>query len=121
MTPSELMAELTSRGVRLSVRGDRLQYDAPAGVMTPDLTARLKRHKHELLALLTAKTVPAAGGGQPESHADRETRRFLAVCRPWPDGRGWYDPAQGEIAEALARAAGSPGPNTCRHLTMGPR
>jgi hypothetical protein len=27
-----------------------------------------------------------------ETHADREIRRFLSVCRPWPDGRGWYDP-----------------------------
>lgn len=29
---------------------------------------------------------------QPETHGDREWRRFLVVCRPRPDGRGWYDP-----------------------------
>ncbi len=27
-----------------------------------------------------------------ETHADREVRRFLQVCKPWPDGRGWFDP-----------------------------
>ena len=45
---------------------------------------------------------------QGETHADRETRRFLAVCRPWPDARGWYDPGERSAAEALARADDAP-------------
>ena len=47
----------------------------------------------ELVALLTGSPKPPAGG-QLETHADREWRRFLAVCRPWRDGRGWYNPVE---------------------------
>ena len=103
MNAPELLAELNGRGVRLTSHGDRLAYDAPAGVMTPDLAERVKACKAELLAILAGSPEPV-DGGQLETHADRETRRFLAVCRPWPDGCGWYDPAQAPTAEALARA-----------------
>ena len=61
----------------------------------------MKTHKPELLAILAAKPEPPTVG-QPETHADREWRRFLAVSRPWPDGRGLYDP--GALRDAAGRA-----------------
>ena len=56
MTGPELLADLDARGVHLTARGDRLEYDAPAGAMTPELMAQLKTNKGELLAILAAKT-----------------------------------------------------------------
>jgi len=93
VSAAELLAELTARGVRLTACGDRLAYDAPAGVMTAELRDRVKACKPELLAMLAGNPEPAPDA-RPETHADREWRRFLAVCRPWPDGRGWYDPRE---------------------------
>ena len=54
MTALQLLANLRTRGVVLSARGDRLAFDAPAGVMTPDLRAVLASRKRELLAMLAS-------------------------------------------------------------------
>jgi len=101
----ELLAELAARGIELQAVSGRLRF-RPAAAMTPDLARRVEACKPELLALLTGSPEPPAGR-QLENHADREWRRFLAVCRPWPDGRGWYDLAAAGILAALARADGS--------------
>ena len=104
MTASEVLAELDVRGVELAAHGDRLVYDAPAGVMTAELRDRVKACKPELLEMLVDEPEPVA----PAQLETRECRRFLAVCRPWLDGRGWYDPAQRSAAKALARADDAP-------------
>lgn len=57
MTPSELLADLTSRGVILTRNGDKLRVQAPPGVVTVELRAELARYKLALLALLD----PASG------------------------------------------------------------
>jgi hypothetical protein len=51
-TAEKLMAELRRVGVILMAKEDRLVFDAPAGVMKPDVLAIIKSHKFELLALL---------------------------------------------------------------------
>lgn len=48
MTPQELLAELEQRGVKLTVAGDKLRYDAPAGALTPELKEALRQHKAEI-------------------------------------------------------------------------
>ncbi len=88
----ELVGVLTARGIELRAEGGRLRF-RPRAAMTPDLAERVKRHKPELLAMLAGGPEPVADD-RPETHADREWRRFLAVARPWPDGRGWYDPRE---------------------------
>lgn len=95
---AELVAVLTARGIELQAEGGRLRF-RPRAAMTPDLAERVKRHKPELLAMLTGDScslqqLPQPDCGQGGTHADKEWRRFLAECRPWPDGRGWYDPAE---------------------------
>lgn len=55
MTPQELLAELDRRGVILTPVGDKLRYDAPAGVLTPDLKEAMRQHKADLLVLLRAR------------------------------------------------------------------
>ncbi len=91
MTALALLDDLGTRGVRLTVDGGRLTFDAPAGTMTPELRERLKVHKGELVAILAGKAAPEAPA-QLESRADRELARFERVAIPRPDGRGWYDP-----------------------------
>ncbi len=51
MGPSEVLAELTRRGVEVAVYGDRLRF-RPQGAVTPDLRAALIEHKTELIRLL---------------------------------------------------------------------
>jgi hypothetical protein len=43
------------------VDGERLTYDAPAGVMTAELLALLRQHKPALLALLAPRACPCCG------------------------------------------------------------
>ena len=46
-----VLADLTRRGIQVVADGDRLRY-RPQSAMTPELAARVRRHKPELLALL---------------------------------------------------------------------
>lgn len=49
----DLLAECQSHGIRLLPDGDgRLTIDAPQDALTPDVLARLKAHKADLLAML---------------------------------------------------------------------
>ena len=50
---AELLTDCDARGIRLHPAGnDGLTIDAPQEALTPDMVARLKAHKAELLALL---------------------------------------------------------------------
>jgi len=50
---AELLADCDARGIRLHPAGDGgLTIDAPQEALAPDMMARLKAHKAELLALL---------------------------------------------------------------------
>ena len=51
MGPSEVLAELTRRGVEVAVEGDRLRF-RPQGAVTPDLRAALIEHKADVIRLL---------------------------------------------------------------------
>jgi hypothetical protein len=53
-----LQGELAAADVRLTIDGDQLAYDAPPGAMTPNLLAKLRKHKHELMALLREAKTP---------------------------------------------------------------
>jgi thioesterase domain-containing protein len=51
MVPA-LLQELLDRDIRIRAEGDRLQCDAPAGALTPELQEQLRQRKHEILAFL---------------------------------------------------------------------
>ena len=61
---SPLLAECVQAGIRLSVADGKLVVEAPAGVVKPELLARLKQHKAALLAALSAR--PAAPVAEPK-------------------------------------------------------
>jgi hypothetical protein len=52
VTTADLVSELEAKGVVLTACGDELAFDAPQGVMTPDLKAELAGQKREVLSLL---------------------------------------------------------------------
>lgn len=52
MTAAALLADLQARGVRVAVKGGRLQVEAPKGAVDPAVRAALAEHKAELLAAL---------------------------------------------------------------------
>ncbi|ATB48688.1 non-ribosomal peptide synthetase [Corallococcus macrosporus] len=47
-----LLTRLRKHDVRLWMEGERLRFNAPPGVMTPDLLGELKSHKEELVSFL---------------------------------------------------------------------
>lgn len=53
-----LLSDLRSRGVVLSVEGDRLKCSAPKGVMTPEIRQELAAHKQEIFKLLREPSQP---------------------------------------------------------------
>lgn len=52
MSAALLLDELRTLGVKVWPDAGALRFKAPAGAITPDLTARLKAFKPELLAIL---------------------------------------------------------------------
>jgi hypothetical protein len=58
-----LIAECERAGIRLSVAGDKLVVEAPAGVVKPELLDRLRQHKAALVEALASEanaTAPAS-------------------------------------------------------------
>lgn len=74
MSASALLSELRAAGVTLAATGDRLKIEAAPGIITPELTARLKASKPELLAILAGN---AAANDAPE--ADTEPAQDLPL------------------------------------------
>lgn len=52
MTSAELVVDLSRLGVKLWVDGDQLRFKAPQGALTPELKARLREQKGELVNFL---------------------------------------------------------------------
>ena len=57
MTPAELLAKLERLNVKVSLAGDKLRLEAPAGVLTRELREALRQHKPALTALLSGRPV----------------------------------------------------------------
>ena len=62
MKARRLLHILEARNVKLRAEGDRLKWDAPKGIITDDIKARMRDQKTELLAnvsrlMVTTKTM----------------------------------------------------------------
>jgi hypothetical protein len=103
----DLLNSLAAQGVRLAARGGALHYQAPAGVVTDELKARLAAEKPALLASL----------GDPGSAARQVWHQALSqVADAWEQhaaaaraaGRepAWIDDdeLQGAVRDAILRA-----------------
>lgn len=69
MTSTDLLHELTRRGVILEPSGDRLRYKAPVGVMTSELKRALADQKASLLQILGVEVPTAAASKPPDDCA----------------------------------------------------
>ena len=67
-----LLEEVQSLGLHVEAHGDRIRY-APALIATPEIQARLREHKDEILALLRG----------------RRARPGLVVCPICPSREFW--------------------------------
>ena len=93
MSAAVLLAEIQQLGVCLEAKGDTLHAEAPEDILTPELVAKLKAHKAELLTALEkpvaeriaqahgltlADLQQAAGPVWPEIEHDSATLEALA-------------------------------------------
>lgn len=86
MSAYELLTSLNDLGVRLWVEGDGLRYSAPKGALTPDLVARLRAEKADLIAFLrrAQSAVPAARTTSiPRAGRERPLPLSYAQQRLW--------------------------------------
>lgn len=98
-----LMAELSGLGVVLRIDGDRLAFDAPAGVLVGDLLARVRADRAGLVAMLSRAVDPPAASSRPKVvHLKREPFD-LRIDR----GSRWGNPfvigPDGDRAEVIAK------------------
>ncbi len=116
---TELLADCDAGDIRLHPAGDGgLTIDAPQAALTPDIVARLKTHKAELLALLrpapavkaqpmptvkpTAKPICRCGSAvwrDVPIHNGQSVRRDCAGCGRFLDFPIWYGKGTGHIGQ----------------------
>jgi hypothetical protein len=86
MSAAELLLDLDRLGIQLEADGERLRY-FPRSALTPDLLARLKAHKADLLAML--RPSPDADAALPAPTREAPAKPTKAVCRC--GGTTWRD------------------------------
>ena len=74
----EMLSDLRSCGVELSVEGDRLQCNAPKGVITPEIREQLAKRKHEILNLLKTSVRTGQNGASILAHSE-DSREGVTV------------------------------------------
>ncbi len=62
MSPAEFLVEFSRLGGVLRLDGDQIRYRAPRGVVTEKTITYMKRHKTELVALLTEEATTDPDG-----------------------------------------------------------
>jgi hypothetical protein len=94
----ELLAKLRARDVRLEVDGDLLRYDAPKGVLTPDLLAEMVEYKAGLIELLRSGADPSPADTRRCEWCGAETENQHSVKCPscfqrwrWPVMPLWME------------------------------
>ena len=102
MSVAPLVGELVGKGVCLSIEGDDLKCRGPKSALTPEIVARLKAHKAEVIAHL--RPAPA----RPPKATLAAVERILAAPPGWIAGsylRGYRDGHSSLAALAYAVVA----------------
>ena len=104
---STLLNDLARRGIELQAPGDRLRYRSRSA-MPPDLAARLRIHKADLLAILARAAIDAIRPDPAtESPQDgRDARQRLRHARMRQDGSAISAGTPPTIAELAAARPG---------------
>jgi hypothetical protein len=101
VTAKDLLADLTRRGVRFAVIGDRLRL-SPAEAIPPELLEQLRERKPEILALLRGQAADQPAATEPAGGQELSSAHQLA--RAWADARGRLE----RLVLSLAERRGYP-------------
>lgn len=85
MTSLDLLAELEQLNVKVSLNGNKLRLDAPAGVLTPALKEAIAKHKPELIAILSGHGYEEVfwPGVKSKGHRARQPCLEAGHCLQW--------------------------------------
>lgn len=87
MTAEQVLSFLTRKGIILTPAGDRINYKAPTGTMTPDLVGMIKAHKRGIICILNPdRKIKSA---LAHLHADGSQNFFWGDCDSCPAGGFW--------------------------------
>lgn len=67
---AEFLSVLNSRGIKLTARGGKIRFDAPAGSFAPELRATAADHREELLRLLASGPQDLRPQDSGQDHGD---------------------------------------------------
>lgn len=104
-TTAGLLAELTHHGIELQAWGNRLRY-RPRSALTPELAARVKARKAQLLTLLGVMAFgDVCAGWTPTSWAQELRRKADRGDTYRPDIADYYRRWAGDIERRLEEQA----------------
>jgi RNase P subunit RPR2 len=98
MSAAALLQELQTKGVTIEPAGERLRCRAPRTLWTPDLEARVRAAKQEILRVLKAGKEARVRGRdrlqvsyEPDMcwHCQGELRCHCALCGAYGKGKTW--------------------------------
>jgi TubC N-terminal docking domain len=95
--PAELLAELRSAGFTITLRGSRIAV-APREWLTPAIITEIRRHREELIALLSSPRPPVPEKPPPQKREAPVGYR----------GSFWDDPTARDVAEDAGIAGENP-------------
>ena len=105
MTVDELLGRLASLDVVLSVEGERILFDAPAGALTDELRVEIAAHRAELARRLSSPGTSTEIAAAPASTEPPRIDFAGWVCRRAADGTiGWEAPDVPEESRWWARS-----------------
>lgn len=114
MSPSEIIAEVAKLGVALRVEGANIVHRGPRGALRPDLIAKLKARKPDIIAQLASAKAPSAPCPAniaersaiiaDGDHCDRNIADSRALAEAgYGSWQGFFDAQHAEIRAALNR------------------
>jgi hypothetical protein len=108
MTAALLLYHLCELGVTLSLSADLsvLEWDAPAGMVSPELLELLREHKAELIDLLFSEVERAAIEWEGQPTFNIAARRVTLAGDPLLVELYRHDPAVVSLAEHLSKRGG---------------
>ncbi len=101
VAPADFLADMAAAGVRFQVEDGRFVADAPVGVITPERSAYIRRHKAGLVALV--------GGAEPTPSPFLAARAKAIASRR----RALIDDAGNPLCPGCGRVARRDGTHGC--------
>ena len=111
MSAGAIVEELERLGVQLRVTGGDLEYEGPEEVITPELLNRLRRHKAELVRLMSGDHASGLAVGLAPAACELRVAGWMHKERCgktiWqsPDNGFWYSQDMAMHLQGLGRTS----------------